>query len=397
MATDTKTTSAAPRLTPAQASQHLDILYHKFALEAPELSSELSEISELYGKKYWHQLTEKLQKFVSLDHFNKGDELIGLYNNFIREFEGKINPLSFSQIIIKLARQFKDPKEAIAFLEGIAEKQKANKEAYLTLLTKIASLQLEKQEFEQSKKTVEESRTLLNSLTGVDQNTYSSFYFAASEYHRQRGTPAEFYNNGLLYLAYTLLETIPEDKKKALAFDLSLAALVGENIYNFGELLSHPIIETLKNTSFEWIVGFLNAFNHGDITKYEQLVAEFQAVLHSQPALVANQHVLKEKISILALMELLSGRDRVVSFETIAAAVKLPLDQIELLVMKALSLKLVKGTIDEVEKVVSFTWVQPRILTLPQIQSMNEKLHKWMETVSSTHLFIENQVPELIA
>ncbi|KAI7989604.1 hypothetical protein LOK49_LG13G01937 [Camellia lanceoleosa] len=27
-----------------------------------------------------------------------------------------------------------------------------------------------------------------------------------------------------------------------LAFDLSLAALLGENIYNFGELLAHPII-----------------------------------------------------------------------------------------------------------------------------------------------------------
>lgn len=27
-----------------------------------------------------------------------------------------------------------------------------------------------------------------------------------------------------------------------LAFDLSLAALLGENIYNFGELLAHPIV-----------------------------------------------------------------------------------------------------------------------------------------------------------
>lgn len=29
-----------------------------------------------------------------------------------------------------------------------------------------------------------------------------------------------------------------------LAFDLSLAALLGENIYNFGELLAHPIVST---------------------------------------------------------------------------------------------------------------------------------------------------------
>lgn len=28
-----------------------------------------------------------------------------------------------------------------------------------------------------------------------------------------------------------------------LAFDLSLAALLGDNIYNFGELLAHPIVK----------------------------------------------------------------------------------------------------------------------------------------------------------
>lgn len=27
-----------------------------------------------------------------------------------------------------------------------------------------------------------------------------------------------------------------------LAFDLSLSALLGENIYNFGELLAHPVV-----------------------------------------------------------------------------------------------------------------------------------------------------------
>ncbi|KAI7728311.1 hypothetical protein M8C21_015078, partial [Ambrosia artemisiifolia] len=27
-----------------------------------------------------------------------------------------------------------------------------------------------------------------------------------------------------------------------LAFDLSLSALLGDNIYNFGELLAHPIV-----------------------------------------------------------------------------------------------------------------------------------------------------------
>ncbi|PWA54781.1 26S proteasome non-ATPase regulatory subunit 13A [Artemisia annua] len=48
-------------------------------------------------------------------------------------------------------------------------------------------------------------------------------------------------NNSLLYLAYTSVESLSGSFKLDLAFDLLLSALLGENIYNFGELLAHPI------------------------------------------------------------------------------------------------------------------------------------------------------------
>lgn len=41
--------------------------------------------------------------------------------------------------------------------------------------------------------------------------------------------------------------------------------------------------------------------------------------------------------------------------------------QVELLVMKALSVGLVKGSIDEVDGRVHMTWVQPRVLDLQQV------------------------------
>lgn len=42
--------------------------------------------------------------------------------------------------------------------------------------------------------------------------------------------------------------------------------------------------------------------------------------------------------------------------------------QVELLVMKALSVGLVKGSIDEVDGRVHMTWVQPRVLDLQQVR-----------------------------
>ena len=47
-----------------------------------------------------------------------------------------------------------------------------------------------------------------------------------------------------------------------------------------------------------------------------------------------------------------------------------PSAQVELLVMKALSVGLVRGSIDEVDKRVHMTWVQPRVLDLQQVMCL---------------------------
>lgn len=47
------------------------------------------------------------------------------------------------------------------------------------------------------------------------------------------------------------------------------------------------------------------------------------------------------------------------------------IDQVELLVMKALSLGLVRGSIDEIEQKCHMTWVQPRVLDRKQVIIIN--------------------------
>ena len=58
------------------------------------------------------------------------------------------------------------------------------------------------------------------------------------------------------------------------------------------------------------------------------------------------------------------------------------IDEVELLVMKAMSLKLIKGTIDEVEQVVRVTWVIPRILDTKRLEVMSGKLDDWANVVT---------------
>eukprot|EP00118_Oscarella_pearsei_P004295 m.18134 g.18134 ORF g.18134 m.18134 type:complete len:96 (+) comp27601_c0_seq2:1372-1659(+) len=70
--------------------------------------------------------------------------------------------------------------------------------------------------------------------------------------------------------------------------------------------------------------------------------------------------------------------------------------QVELLVMKALSVGLVRGSIDEVKQLVNMTWVQPRVLDLPQIKGMCQRLGEWSEKVKQTIVTVEDHSPELL-
>lgn len=50
--------------------------------------------------------------------------------------------------------------------------------------------------------------------------------------------------------------------------------------------------------------------------------------------------------------------------------------------MKALSLNLVKGEIDEIDKVVRVHWVQPKVLDLDSIRQLQARLDEWQVKVS---------------
>lgn len=51
------------------------------------------------------------------------------------------------------------------------------------------------------------------------------------------GPPDSFYRSALMFLAYTPLEGIPQEERYTLATDISLAALTGEGVFNFGEVV----------------------------------------------------------------------------------------------------------------------------------------------------------------
>jgi 26S proteasome regulatory subunit N9 len=115
--------------------------------------------------------------------------------------------------------------------------------------------------------------------------------------------------------------------------------------------------------------------------------------------LAAHEVKLRQKISLLCLMEMTFKRPahkRYLTFTEIAAETKLPLKEVEILIMKALAQNLVKGDIDEVAGVVNMKWVQPRVLDRPQAASMVKTFDDWMASVTSMEKLIETHASEIL-
>ena len=71
------------------------------------------------------------------------------------------------------------------------------------------------------------------------------------------------------------------------------------------DILQLRQIKSLLGTKVEWLYYILEAFNSGDLVRYQELCQVHSAALCAQPALVENEKKLLEKINILCLMEII--------------------------------------------------------------------------------------------
>ncbi|KAF2305447.1 hypothetical protein GH714_005368 [Hevea brasiliensis] len=380
----------------------------------PEHAEWYNSLADLYQRKLWHQLTLKLEQFVAFAVVQAGDTLIQLYHNFISDFETKINLLKLAHFAVIVSKQYKEKDAAISYLEGVIEKLRAtreqrNEEPILYIKMQLAIFKLEQGDQKECKKLLEDGKSTLDSMTDIDPSVGKERSLIAALVELLVEMDCQIVIN-VSNIGTAVLDTQPQLgcwdcllqllALLDLAFDLSLSALLGDNIYNFGELLAHPIINSLLGTQVEWLYYILQAFNSGDLVRYQELCRVHNASLRAQPALVENEQKLLEKINILCLMEIIFSRpseDRTIPLSVIAERTKLFIEDVEHLLMKSLSVHLIEGIIDQVEGTVHVSWVQPRVLGIQQIKSLRERLDNWLDKVHTALLSIEAETPDLVA
>lgn len=351
-----------------------------------------ANLEDLMARRLWHQATGVLQDFVWSDTFKNGG-LVDLYDNVILSMADRMNPVTFVKLSLAVAGQIATPEEAMDFLEGILEKVKDDDMAKICAQTSIAELHIQMDNLGTAKEQLEACEQVLSASGGVSV-MHAAYYRVSAEWNKIKGDFAAFYADALRFLGCTSLDELSIEEQVVRAFDLGLAALLGEGIYNFGELIAHPILDSLKGTEKAWLVEVLMAFNSGNIARFEELGPQWQA----QGDLASATDGLHQKICLLALMELVfkaPAHERNLPFSAIADTTGIPLDQVEMFVMKALSLGLVKGSLDQVAQLANLHWVQPRVLDQAQVTSLAGLLGDWIATVDTTAQGMVQETPEL--
>jgi 26S proteasome regulatory subunit N9 len=363
--------------------------------EAKANPEKYSELVTLTQKRLWHQLTTSLQ---SLDPwFFEAQRLIALHDGCIKHISKHLGSLQYIQFVVAASEQYENETEAIAALEGHLEGVKEDAQAGLVLKMAICVRKLAQGQLEDGKKLIEEGQGLLDGYSGImTASAQSSFFRSQYEFHKLQHNSVESSKACLLYLSYTPLDTISAEAQQRLAGDLALAILVGDHVYNFGEVLQHPVLQALQGTAQAWLLDMLSACNTGNIAAFDTI---FKAQKGAVPELAQNDAFLQQKVRIMTLMEFCfkrGGEQRTASFEEVGQACELGAGSVELLLMRTFSLGVMRGVIDQVAQKVRFTWVQPRVLEPDQIAELNSRLGGWAQAVGETTKYVTNNAPDLI-
>ncbi|CAJ0587129.1 unnamed protein product, partial [Mesorhabditis spiculigera] len=367
------------------------------------LADKWQGLEKLYSKRLWHQLTQEVIVLLANEDFCKSVDLKEFYDNFVQEFQHRINALQLVEICIPISRSIfaKERPAAFKFLESLETAVSKEKQALIRLRTAQIDFHLLNKDqseccldIQKARKMLEATQKQVDDLVGVT-TVHAPFYRAHAVYLKEIGDFAGYYREALRYLGVEEPTKLTFQDRHYQAVLLGFAALLGESVYNFGELLAHPILKALEGSPEKWLLDVLFAFNSGDLNQFYALEKDWGG----WPDMKKQRNFLVEKIRLLSIMEIALARpskERTIAFAEIAGKAQIDTKSVEHIVMKALSKGLIRGSIDQVNQTVHVSWVQPRVLNANQIISMADRIGGWCKDVAGMEAVVNENAKEIL-
>ncbi|XBW36077.1 hypothetical protein QEN19_001652 [Hanseniaspora menglaensis] len=390
--------------------------------DSSEFTNLLRELTVLNDQKLWFQLSEKLEYLYFDEEVSKvldNNTKISIFEEFIKPIIKNLNDLKVVDFLIYTLQNDISglkPESKIETLQKVKQilieldQKKVNQnDGYMKRINSITTINCEiikylllGNDLNGSVDLLKEvSETLSNPL---DENfiairTKLAYYQALlklNEYNREFN---DYYYNSLLFIS--CYQKLNEDDyfineaylNKVFVWNnfrlnLLLATLLADKIYHFNEVLD----STWLNTT-----NFVN--NSEEDNKSEKILKEIvsQSLMESQsssyeshitqlqvyyPALLDESRLnfLKQKKALVNLVNLIFNENinkKILRFDEISSNISVSTEDVELLLMKAMSLNLMKGKIDQINQQIKINWIQPRVMTKKEIEVLQKNLINW--------------------
>lgn len=375
--------------------------------------------SSCFPVRLWLQLTQKLKEATAIPAFRADQQLVKLHENLVYKVRNQLNPLEYVQFCSHVAQQHSNP---VQFLNDVEQSVSADELAVIYARTERARYLLHSSSILDAhvcslhgignvlirlvQSIITDALKFVETTAlPVPDVVHSAVHRAAMRTFQFQSFASQFYKHALLYLTYTPMNDIAPEERAQLAVDIGTAALVGEDTFNFGELLLHPVVAQLEHSQgAEWMYSMLRAFADGRIDVFTQIMG-----LKKSTVAPLSHHAdwLNAKIRITALVDLAfrrlsssldssassahaaTGSERVISFADVAHHCQLPEPQVEPLLMKAFASGVISGTIDQLSATVRISHVQPRTLERQHIIALRDRITQWAESVQSAIQLVE--------
>lgn len=205
------------------------------------LRPQYETLSNLYDRKLYYQLLEATQAFFR--HPDSSSHRYDLYQSFVVHWKSKVSDLSVAELAIAAAKELgNDAQKAHDFLVGERDQVEKDTPAHLLLSIEATYYKLLLGQLEQVKKDVDAGQKILNGYDAVETVVSAAYYRVAAEYYKAKAMYQQYYTTSLLYLACLphngCEDDLIEEDKVQRAHDLAIAAILGQGIWNFGELVS---------------------------------------------------------------------------------------------------------------------------------------------------------------
>lgn len=373
------------------------------------------ELEDYYERKLWHQLTLSLEEFYRSKASAGKSVRTRIYDLFVSQFSLKLNQIQVVDFLLASLEDLDLTKEenVEVGIEKLTELQQNIRTNYLKTNSSLhqvedleklieddeavvyVALQLARFYLysKQRETQLKASDEILDSLNKKFESSYekvefqakvnAAYYLTNCQLYKIREDYNHYYSNGLLYLSAIATvnksadQTLDIEEQQRLCYDLAISALLGDKIYNFGELILHDILKLLQGSQWEWLYNLIQFLNAGNLEGFLKWLAVGK---EKAPILEAHEVFLQQKIIIMSLLELISlkpATNKVLQFKEISDFTGAPLNDVEHLIIKCFLLGLIKGYINQIESSLIVTWLQPRILNLDQVKVLYDHLNKW--------------------